>query len=382
MFISRITLKNWRNFLSADVPLSERMFIVGPNASGKSNFLDAFKFLGEIAKAGGGLQKAVEERGGITKIRCLAARKYPDIEISIQLSEISGEEPIWTYEIGIKQEPRGNRLPLISYERVLKGSEIILERPNNEDKEDLVLLTQTHLEQITANNKFRDVAKFFEEISYMHLVPQLVRFPRAFSGPGLKGDPFGRNFLEKIAKAQKKTRESRLKKIEEALRFAVPHLKELSYVQDETGNPHLEAIYEHWRPTGARQREDQFSDGTLRLFGLLWTMLETDPVLLLEEPELSLNSSIITRLAALIYRLQKQRRKQVIISTHSSDLLSDKGIGGEEVLLLRPSQEGTTVKLSSSINEIKELLESGFSVGEAVLPFTAPKDISQMELFY
>ncbi len=358
------------------------MFIVGPNASGKSNFLDVFKFLSEIAKAGGGLQKAVEERGGITKIRCLAARKYPDIEISIQLSDVPNDVAIWTYEIGIKQEPRGNRLPLISYERVLKGSEVLLERPNDEDKEDPVLLTQTHLEQITANNKFRDVAKFFEEIAYMHLVPQLIRFPRAFSGPGLKGDPFGRNFLEKIAKTQKKTRESRLKKIEEALRFAVPHLKELSYVQDDTGNPHLEAIYEHWRPTGAKQREDQFSDGTLRLFGLLWTMLETEPVLLLEEPELSLNVSIINKLAALIYRLQKQRKKQVIISTHSADLLSDKGIGGEEVLLLRPSQEGTTVKLSSSISEIKELLEAGFSVGEAVLPFSAPKDISQLELFY
>ena len=37
-------------------------------------------------------------------------------------------------------------------------------------------------------------------------------------------------------------------------------------------------------PMQARQREDQFSDGALRLVGLLWTLLEGDALLLLEEP--------------------------------------------------------------------------------------------------
>ncbi|MDD9857444.1 MAG: AAA family ATPase, partial [Gammaproteobacteria bacterium] len=59
MIVSRLTLKNWRNFREADVPLRERQFIVGPNASGKSNLLDVFRFLRDIAKPdGGGLQKA------------------------------------------------------------------------------------------------------------------------------------------------------------------------------------------------------------------------------------------------------------------------------------------------------------------------------------
>mgnify|MGYP003325831793 CR=1 FL=1 len=37
MFISHIILKNWRNFLSVDVGLGDRVFVVGPNACGKSN---------------------------------------------------------------------------------------------------------------------------------------------------------------------------------------------------------------------------------------------------------------------------------------------------------------------------------------------------------
>ncbi|MBI3194598.1 MAG: AAA family ATPase [Ignavibacteriae bacterium] len=381
MIVTHIGLKNWRNFRTVDVALTERVFIVGPNASGKSNFLDVVKFLRDISKPGGGLQKAVEDRGGVSKIRCLAARKYPEIEISLHLSEAQNTGPMWKYEIGIKQEPRGFRLPIISYERAWKNGEKLLDRPDERDKSDPLLLTQTHLEQITANVKFREIARFFESISYMHLVPQLVRYPKAFSGPGLPDDPFGRNFLEQVAKTQERIRKPRLKKIEHVLRIAVPQLKELSFIQDNTGIPHLEAIYEHWRPLGAKQREDQFSDGTLRLLGLLWTLFDSDSLLLFEEPELSLNSGIVSRLASLIYRIQRQKKRQIMLSTHSFDLLSDKGIGGDEVLLLRPSMEGTTIEIASTKGDIVELLNSGLSIGEATLPYTSPNNVSQLELF-
>ncbi len=122
-----------------------------------------------------------------------------------------------------------------------------------------------------------------------------------------------------------------------------------------------------------KQREDQFSDGTLRLIGLLWSLLEGDSLLLLEEPELSLNAGIVSKLAPLIARLQRQRGRQVMISTHSADLLSDKGIGGEMILMLTPSQEGTEIHLSSNDREIEQLLESGLSAADAILPRTAPQ---------
>jgi predicted ATPase len=73
------------------------------------------------------------------------------------------------------------------------------------------------------------------------------------------------------------------------------------------------------------------SYGTLRLLGLLWSLLEGDSLLLLEEPELSLNVGVVSKLSPLIYRLQRQKKRQVIISTHSLELLSDKGIGGKRL---------------------------------------------------
>lgn len=379
MVITHIKLKNWRNFKEADVPIQERVFIIGPNASGKSNFLDAFRFLRDISKPGGGLQKAVLDRGGISKIRCLAARNIPEVEIEIQLSESGEVEPTWKYSIGIRQQPRGNRLPYLSHEKVWHKKNLILNRPDKDDKSDSERLNQTHLEQINSNKDFREINKFLENVVYLHLLPQLLKHPNTFTGPDLPGDPFGKGFLDRISKVNEKTRQAWLKKIESALRIAVPQLKHLNYIED-NGKPHLEAIYDHWRPNAGKQREDQFSDGTLRLIGLLWSLQEGDSLLLLEEPELSLNSAIVSKIPALIYKLQKPKKRQIILTSHSSDLLNDRGISLDEILLLEPSYEGTTIKVASSIPEVKQMLEGGMTPAEVLLPRTRPKNINQLTL--
>jgi predicted ATPase len=383
MLVSHLKVKNWRNFSLVDIPLRQRQFIVGPNAAGKSNFLDIFRFLRDIAKSeGGGFQKAVKNRGGMSKLRCLSARRDPEINIELELSDILDEPPLWRYAIGIKQETRGYRQPYVSFERVWYRGKKILNRPDPEDKKDPERLKQTFLEQVNTNTDFREIARYFESISYIHLVPQLLRYADVIQGGIIEDDPFGQGFLVKVSKSTHRTQKSRLAKIEEALKIAVPQLQQLRFERDgDTGQPHLAALYSHWRPKAGWQREDQFSDGTLRLIGLLWALLDSESLLLLEEPELSLNSGIVSYLAPLIYRLQKQRKRQVFISTHSEALLSDQGIDGREVLLISPSPEGSTAKIASAIEDVKPLLEAGLSVGEVVLSRNRPKDIIQLGLF-
>jgi predicted ATPase len=380
MIVSKLILKNWRNFRSIEVSLSDRVFIVGPNASGKSNLLDALRFLRDIAKPGGGLQSSLSLRGGMSKVRCLSARKDTSIELEVWLSE-DGRNVSWRYAIGLTQQAGGLRLPIIKYERAWREDELVLERPDQNDLADKLRLTQTHLEQISANASFRDVTKFLESIRYLHLVPQLLRRPEPQSSTD---DPFGRGFLEAVARTTDKTRKARLRKIEAALKHAVPQMKDLSVTKDDAGIPHLEVLYEHWRPNAGRQREDQFSDGTLRLIGLFWSLLDGDSPLLLEEPELSLNSAIVRRLPSLFYQLQQQqkgRSGQVFVTTHSWELLSDLGIGSEEVILLTPTADGTRASVVSEWKEIREMLESGLSMAEAALPFAAPTSIDQFQLF-
>lgn len=368
MIVKRLIVKNWRNFQHADILLRERQFIVGPNASGKSNLLDIFRFLRDIVKTdGGGFQKAVKDRGGVSSIRCLAARRDPGVAIEVHLADNPDAAPTWRYALEFRQEQRGYRRTLLNYERVWKNGEQILNRPDANDNEDPERITQTFLEQVNVNAEFREIAHFFRSVTYLHLVPQLLRFAGSIQGNIVEEDPFGQGFLERIAKANDKTRLSRLKKIENALKIAVPQLQRLEFLRDEVGRPHLRANYEHWRARGGWQQEDQFSDGTLRLLGLLWVLLESDSVLLLEEPELSLNAGIVSQLAPLISRMQKSGRcQQVFVSTHSDALLTDAGIDGREVLVLKPMREGTTVELASEIESVRALLEAGLTVGEVV----------------
>lgn len=371
-----IHLRNWRNFLSVDVPLQWRAFLVGPNASGKSNFLDVFRFLSDIVTVGGGFQEAALKRGGVSRLRCLATRRNPDIVIHVYLGK-SDSEYEWEYELHFSQDKR--QQPIVKKERVVHQGREILRRPLEEDRKDPARLTQTYLEQINTNQAFREISNFFASVRYLHIVPQLVRDPDR--SLGRKNDPYGGDFLEQVARTPEKTQKSRLKHIRNALRVAVPQLGEIELTRDKRGAPHLQGKYEHWRPQGAWQAEDQFSNGTLRLMGLLWSALDGSGPLLLEEPELSLHPEVVRFIPQMFARIQRRLNRQILVSTHSSDLLRDDGIGLDEVLLLQPGENGTSVRPAGELFEIRSLLESGLSMAEVAIAKTQPQHPEQLSLF-
>ena len=374
---SRLRLRNWKNFSAADVSIRDRMFLVGPNASGKSNFLDAFRFLRDLASPGGGLQEAVRLRGGVKAIRCLAARRRTDVEVHVELQEANGGTS-WGYALAFHQDNR--RRPLVRTERVLRNGREIVCRPDEEDRKDRGRLTQTALEQVSENRSFRDVAMFFASTRYSHIVPQLVRDRDRYVGKS--NDPYGGDFLERIAKIPESKRETRMKRIEKALRIAVPQLEEIELWHDDHGIPRLRGKYRHWRPPGAWQTEDRFSDGTLRLIGFLWTAMERGKgPLLLEEPELSLHAGIVRMLPQMLARAQRRTGRQMFLATHSSELLHDEGIGLDETLLLTPGPEGTDVTPAGSHREIRDLLEGGLSFGDIVIPMTRPDHVQRLGRF-
>lgn len=374
---SQIVLENWKNFTRVDVSLQNRSFLVGPNASGKSNFLDVFRFLRDLVSPGGGFQEAVDSRGGVSTIRCLSARRYTDIVVGVKV-QLGEDLPIWEYELRFYQDKQ--RRPLIRKEKVIVGNKLLLERPNSDDEKDPERLTQTYLEQVNVNRPFRQLVGFFQSVRYLHLVPQLVREPDR--SVGKSHDPFGGDFLELIARESDRTRGARLSKIQRALNVAVPQLRKIELWRDPRGTPHLRGKYDHWRTRGAWQSEEQFSDGTLRLMGLLWSIMDGCGPLLLEEPELSLHPEIVRFLPQMFARVQRRTNRQILISTHSPDLLSDLGIGLDEVLLLLPGPEGTSVGLAAQMGEIDMLLiQGGLNLSEVVMPKTRPEKAEQLMLF-
>jgi len=373
---ARLRLENWRNFALVDVALSCRVFLAGPNASGKSNFLDAFRFLHDIVAVGGGFQEAVRRRRGVSSLRCLASPRHPDVGLQVRIA--SGEDgKAWEYELRFTQDKL--RRPVISRERVARGGRDLLRRPLDLDRQDPERLTQTYLEQVNVNREFREVAEFFGAVRYLHIVPQLVREPER--SLGRRNDPFGGDFLEQVARTPEKTRRARLRRIRDALRVAVPQLQELELWRDARGTPHLRGKYEHWRPPTVWQTEEQFSDGTLRLMGLLWSLLDDSGPLLLEEPELSLQQDVVRFIPQMLARMQRRTGRQVLVSTHSTDVLRDEGIGLDELLLFETGAAGTTVRPAGEFADIRALLLGGASLAEAAVPRTRPPNAQQLSLF-
>lgn len=379
MIIHNIELHNWKNFQQCSVDLTERCFIVGANATGKSNFLDAIRFLRDIVKQGGGLQTAVESRGGITKIRCLAARTKTDVKITVTLRDQEDSEDKWIYSLDFKHTGGGilkNEVSIIS-EQVYAANthECILNRTENSADEDAETLKYTHLEQANANQKFREIKDTFLNIDYLNIVPQMVRESSSATN---KEDYYGRNFLTQLSKLNETTRNSYLRKVNEVMKLAVPQLDKLAFVKDENGLYHLEAKYIHWRAQGSKQTEMQFSDGTLRLIGFLFAILSGNGIILLEEPEINLHSGVVTQLPEFIAKMQRVKKRQILITTHSYDILSNAGIDGSEVILLENTEAGTEAQPISEIKDIRNILQAGLTVADAVIPRTQPSEVENI----
>ena len=364
MIIKRLIAQNWRNFQHIDVQLSERQFIVGPPASGKSNLLDIFRCLREIAADAGGFQNAIAARGGTAQLRCFTAKPDAAIALELHLAPNAAAPATWRYAIGFCQVP-----PTLTHEQVWQGDKLLLARPTAEDEKTPERLTRSVLES-NSEAPYSELTHFFQAITELQLSPKLRHFPDGIQQDTAANNPNGQGvnaLLERIASADEETRRAHLKTIEAGLTLAVPQFAQLAFIRDsDTGHPHLQARYTHWPPQAGWQREDRFSDGTLRLIGLLWALLESDSVLLLEEPELSLNPEIVSQFAPIFWGMQARKEQQVLISTQSDVMLAEPGIDSTEVLMLTPTETGTAAKLAADIEDVQVLLNAGLTAGEVV----------------
>ena len=375
MKITHISANNWRNFKTIDFNLERRLFIVGPNAAGKSNLLDLFRFLGEVAAPGGGLASAISSRGGLSKVRSLFSRNFRKGRLIIDVDLIDGDTS-WRYRLSIKGESGGLNRPIVDQELVEQNGKTILKRPDSMDESDKERLTQTHLEQIAANQDFRDIADYFSKVQYFHLVPQIIRDPGRINAT--PQDPFGRDFIAQMNATPKRTRDARMRRMQRALQAAVPEFESLEIEVDPSGTPHLKAGYRNWRSTPSTQYETDFSDGTLRLIGLLWTIIKAPSnagVLLLEEPELSLNSAIVKVLPSMFATAQRSNDLQIVLSTHAPELLDEEGISPREILILRVTDDGTTANLLSDLDHPMDNIELGLPTSDVIHQLIAPHEL-------
>ncbi len=409
MRFTRIKLAYWRNFRAIDVPLAQRTFLVGPNGSGKSNLLDALRFLRDIADRTGGLGRAVEERGGMdvirshykfkepvpphpkaippppkaSNVRMGVTARFEDREptlaefmtgfpVSIEVhAEIDGKP--WRYALEIDNIPTWP--PTVVKEEVDGPDGPLVRRPDANDVDDSERLTQTFLEQVSSNKPFRKLAEMLASVEYSHIVPELVRDPRPRAGRDLMHDPHGAELLSSMANLPEEERNRRLRALCQQLSKVIPELDEIQYMPERNA-PHIGLRFASL--PNVFQREEQLSDGTLRLLGLFWMLgAGTSPVLL-EEPEMSLHAAAVRQIPQILARVASRLHRQTLVSTHSEDLLDDTGIDPSEVLILSPTREGTIVSVGSDDPGLVELATADAPLGGLLVAKTKPADIAQL----
>lgn len=368
MRISRLKLRNWKNFRNVDLSeLPEIVYVVGPNASGKSNLLDAMNFLRDMANpVDGGLLQAVRRRGGMRKIRCLHARVDADMEIEIDLSD--DEHIMWTYNLAFNSQP-GSEDPLVVREIATRhckngGPKTIFKTGETSNG-----VLQISNGGSMANNGVKRLVDFFSEIEHFHVIPQLVRFGDQIGGKLMNNDPFGQNFIEKMFLESHAAKKAKIQRIEKSLKSLLPQIQKFNLIMDKkSGKPHLVVKLKGHEGNGMILQEDQLSDGTIRLISMLWICSGlSSHAVIIEDPELFLNDGVMNDFSAFFGKSmwESKNRGQLFVSTHNSALLSNPGINPYGVVVVRTSQKDS--KAEKMNRHEWKVIDAGLSASDGAL---------------
>ncbi|MBX9599568.1 MAG: AAA family ATPase [Bryobacteraceae bacterium] len=347
--IQRVRLKNYKSFAAADVTLRDLTFLVGPNGSGKSNFLDALRFVADSLR--GSVEHALRERGGIQEVRRRSGG-HPN-HFGIRLDMTLGDGSRAYYAFTIAARPSGG-FEVQTEECAVQG---LLE----EQREfrvsggrvtgslrtfPAVLPDRLFLVNASGLPEFRPVYDALAAMSFHNLNPDVIRdLQQPDSGEILARD--GSNIASVVKQLSRRHPPAKAR-IEEYLAKVVPGVRgvesrdigpkeTLEFKQDVAGSK------APWRFLAANM-----SDGTLRALGILVALFhswngESSKVTLvgIEEPEIALHPAA----AGLLFDAltEASRRVQVLVTSHSPDLLDRKEINSDSILAVSTREGGSRI---------------------------------------
>ena len=345
--ITRVVLRNYKSIAACDVSPAQLTFLVGPNGSGKSNFLDALRFVADSLRHS--LDHALRDRGGIKEVRRRSGG-HPNhfgIRLEFDLGESRGY-----YAFRIGAEPKGGH-------QVQREECYVVPRHGGDpqyfcvERGRMVKTSLAHGPATVADRLFlvsasgfgilRPVYDALSGTGFYNLRPEAIRdLQPPDPGDLLKRD--GSNIASVLASLAK--RSPRVKdRIEEYLAKIVPGVSGVSRVsagpretlefrQQVRGAPHPWRFY-----------ASSMSDGTLRACGVLLSLFQRAGstaserwLVGIEEPEVALHPAAA---AVLVDSLRDAaEHTQVIVTSHSTDLLDDPDISADAIVAVLSRRRG------------------------------------------
>lgn len=336
--LTRVQLRHYRSVAKADVELGRLLFLVGPNGSGKSNFLDALRLLAESLQTS--LDQALRTRGGVAEVlrRSTGHPNHFGIDLGFRGPGFSGT---YGFEVGAVQgggfrvtredcrvHATGEGDARRGYFRIRGGklvehSEPVMPPPNEK---------RLYLVSAAGLDIFEPVFEGLAGINVFSLNPDAMRDPQTpDSGEFLRRD--GAN----VASVLHRLDRSAKNRIEDYLQQIVPGMRGIS--RKDLGNwETLEFTQDvHGSNSPWRFPAQSVSDGTLRALGVLAALFadtgHTLSTIGIEEPESALHPAAA---GVLLDSLRDaSERRQVIVTSHSPDLLDRDDFQPEELCAVR-----------------------------------------------
>ena len=370
-FIQSIRLSGFLSFGSAfqTVELQPLNVLIGPNASGKSNFLELFRVLKAIPD---NIANPIHEGGGIAEYLCKgsSAQATLNIEATIDwkeensalqyLLEISNDQS-WLKIIAESIKPVAanhiNNFPISFYTSTNRGRGKLARKTENlfnydETESQQYMYTD---DDVSPNSSRSILSQYKDPKSYPSLAylqglftniqfysgwdsgrfgslrhPQKADIP---SGSLLEdGSNLGLVLINKPSNIKQQ--------ITEKLRLVLPTIEEI-FPKIEGGSVPL---YIREKGFSTPTPASRLSEGTLRYLCLLTLLLDPTPppIICLEEPEAGLHPHVVSQIAELL--IDASQRTQLIVTTHSDALISGLSECPEAIITCERDDEGTKLR--------------------------------------
>ncbi len=110
MAIKKIKISNFKSFKDLEIELGKFNVLIGANASGKSNFIQIFKFLRDITHHG--LDNAISMQGGVEYLRNINIGSSGNLSLEV-VSDLK-------YARSIARTKEKGRLGMKTYETIYR----------------------------------------------------------------------------------------------------------------------------------------------------------------------------------------------------------------------------------------------------------------------
>lgn len=347
-FLRRVRIRNYKSIGSCDAELGRFTVLVGRNGAGKSNFVDALRFVLEALESS--LDHAIKSRGGIDNVRRRSTGHPRNFSLELEFS--TGEASVATYGFEVTARPKG------AY--AVKRERLLLQNPATSDvlasysvEDTKVSSTMEHVPPASKDRlylvsasglpAFRPAYDALLSMGFYNLNPDAMKEVQSpHAGELLHRD--GANLASVVARLRSESPET-MERVKAYLSRIVPGIEDfdraplgpketLEFKQDVQGADHPWRFY-----------ANSMSDGTLRALGALIAVgqlgsaAQRVSLVGIEEPETALHPAAAGALMDALSEASEET--QILVTTHSPELVDQLNVE-EHDLLVVVARQGTT----------------------------------------